>query len=83
MKIMFYYHQLQIASLLNNSDSETFIHLHLILTNCSYENIKPIINLKKINKNVEFILYNGKQAEYDFGRRADGERRGLGIIPEY
>ena len=34
-----------IASLLNNSDSETFIHLHLILTNCSYENIKPIINL--------------------------------------
>ena len=76
-----------IASLLNNSDSETFIHLHLILTNCSYENIKPIINLKKINKNVEFILYNGKQAEYDFGRRADGERRGVGdytriLVPE-
>ena len=67
-----------IASLLNNSSPETFIHLHLILSNCSFENIKPIVNLKKLNKNIEFILYNGKQAEYDFGRRADGEWRGVG-----
>ena len=40
---------ISIASLLNNSSPETFIHLHLILCNCSYEDIKPIINLKKIN----------------------------------
>ena len=78
---------ISIASLLNNSNPETFIHLHLILCNCSYEDIKPIINLKKINKNIEFILYNGKQAEYDFGRRANGEMRGVGeytrvLIPE-
>ena len=73
--------------MVNNSSPETFIHLHIILNNCSYENIKPIIDLKKINNNVEFILYNGKQAEYDFGKRANGEWRGVGeytriLVPE-
>ena len=76
-----------IASLLNNSSPHTFIHLHIILNNCTYTDVKPIINLKKINKNIEFILYNGKQAEYDFTERAKSERRGIGdyarvLIPE-
>ena len=69
---------ISIASILNNSSPDTFIHLHLVLNDCTYENIKPIIDLKKINKNIEFILYNGKQAEYDFGERSKKEWRGIG-----
>ena len=37
-----------------------------------------IIKLKKINKNIEFIFYNAKQAEYDFGERGSKEWRGVG-----
>jgi lipopolysaccharide biosynthesis glycosyltransferase len=78
---------ISIASLLNNSSPDTFIHLHIILNNCAYEDLKPIVALKKINNNIEFILYNGKQAEYDFGGRAKNELRGVGdyariLIPE-
>ena len=76
-----------IASILNNSNPNTFIHLHIILNNCSYKDVKPIIDLKKINNNIEFIFYNGKQAEYDFQSRSKGEWRGVGdyarvLIPE-
>ena len=66
-----------IASLLNNSSPDTFIHLHAVLLNCAFENIKKMYNLKSINKNVEFIFYNAKQAEYDFSR-GKKERRGIG-----
>ena len=78
---------ISIASLLNTSSPDTFIHLHIILNNCTYEDVKPIVDLKKINNNIEFIFYNGKQAEYDFGERAKQEWRGVGdyarvLIPE-
>ena len=80
---------ISIASILNTSSIYTYIHFHLILNNCSYFDIKtfPLINLKKINKNVEFIFYNGKQAEYDFGLLSKNESRGIGefsrlLIPE-
>ena len=67
-----------IASILSTSKLDTYIHLHIILNNCSYYDIKPIIKLKKINKNVEFIFYNGRQSELDFGIRAKKEQRGIG-----
>ena len=78
---------ISIASLLNNSSPDTFIHLHIVLNNCTYEDVKPIVALKRINNNIEFIFYNGKQAEYDFGERAKNEWRGVGdyarlLIPE-
>ena len=66
-----------IASLLNNSSPDTFIHVHAILLNCAFEDIKKMYKLKSINKNVEFIFYNAKQAEYDFSR-GKKERRGIG-----
>lgn len=66
-----------IASLLNNSSPDTFIHVHAILLNCAFEDIKKMYKLKSINKNVEFIFYNSKQAEYDFSR-GKKERRGIG-----
>ena len=66
-----------IASLLKNSSPETFIHLHSLLLDCSFEDIQHIYNLKKINKNVDFIFYNAKQAEYDF-ERGRKEPRGIG-----
>ena len=77
---------ISIASILNTSNSDTFIHFHIILNKCTYNDIKPIINLKRINNNVSFIFYNGKQAEYDFsqiklGIRGIGEYSRL-LIPE-
>lgn len=36
----------------------------LIGSECKY--MKEIIELKILDKNVEIIFYNGKQAEYDF-----------------
>ena len=76
-----------IASILNTSNPNTYVHFHIILNDCKYEDIKPIIALKKINKNVEFVFYNGKQAEYDFGERGKREWRGVGdysriLLPE-
>ena len=79
---------ISIASILNTSSIDTYIHFHIILNNCSYDDIKIIISLKeKINKNVDFIFYNGKQAENDFGNRNKKEHRGVGeysrlLIPE-
>ena len=61
---------ISIASILNTSSIDTYIHFHIILNNCSYDDIKIIISLKeKINKNVDFVFYNGKQVENDFGNR--------------
>ena len=79
---------ISIASILNTSSVDTYIHFHLILNNCLYDDIKLIISLKKIiNKNVDLVFYNGKQAEYDFGNRNKKEHRGVGeysrlLIPE-
>jgi lipopolysaccharide biosynthesis glycosyltransferase len=79
---------ISMASILNTSSPDTYIHFHLVLINdIQYIDLKPIIDLKKINKNVEFVFYNGKQAEYDFGERAKKESRGVGdytriLIPE-
>lgn len=77
---------ISIVSILNTSNSDTFTHFHIILNNCTYYDIKPIIDLKRINNNVSFIFYNGKQAEYDFkdinlGDRGIGEYSRL-LIPE-
>ena len=78
---------ISISSILNTSSIDTYIHFHIILNNCSYYDIKPIINLKKIKKNVDFVFYNGRQAEYDFGNRNKNEFRGVGdytrlLIPQ-
>ena len=77
---------ISLASILNNSSPDTFIHFHMLLLNCPFENIKNFYNMKNINKNVEFIFYNAKQAEYDFSR-GKKEVRGMGdytrvLIPE-
>ena len=78
---------ISIASILNTTNSETFIHFHFVLLGCKFEDMKPIIALNKINPNVEFIFYDGKQVEYDFLEFGSKERRGLGdytkfLIPE-
>jgi len=77
---------ISIVSILDSSSNDTFIHFHIILNNCKFEDIKPIIELKKINQKVSFIFYNGKQAEYDFNRGIN-EERGVGeysrfLIPQ-
>lgn len=77
---------ISIASILNTSSENTYIHFHIILNNCTYKDFKPLSDLKKINENVNFIFYNGKQAEYDFSRGIS-EIRGIGeysrfLIPE-
>ena len=67
-----------IASLLNTSNSITYIHFHILCLNFKFEDMEKIIQLKKINKNVDFTFYNAKQAEYDFGKRGKKEMRGIG-----
>ena len=76
-----------IASILNTTNNNTFIHFHFVLTNCRFKEMKPIISLKKIYNNVEFVFYNGKQAEYDFFYYGNKEVKGIGdytrfLIPE-
>ena len=79
---------ISMASILNTSSPYTYIHFHLFLVNnIQYAYLKLIISLNKINKNVEFVFYNGKQVEYDFGERGKKEMRGVGdyariLIPE-
>ena len=68
---------ISIASVLNSSNIYTYIHFHILGLNFGFFEIKNIIDLRKINKHVEFIFYNAKQAEYDFEKRKN-ERRGLG-----
>ena len=76
-----------IASILNTTNINTYIHFHFVLLDCRFEDMKPIISLKKIYNNIEFIFYNGKQAQYDFDRYGKKEKRGVGdytkfLIPE-
>ena len=64
-----------IVSILNTSNSDTFIHFHILGLNFGFEEIEKIIKLRKINNQIEFIFYNCKQVEYDFDI-AQKERRG-------
>ena len=78
---------ISIVSILNNSNSDTFIHFHIILIGAKFEDMKPIIELREIYENVDFIFYNGKQVEYDFSVFGNKEGRGIGdyakfLIPE-
>lgn len=69
-----------IASLLENASNTSFIHIHIIsVDNFTYSTMKKLNSLKyKINNNSEFIFYNGKEAEEDFGLQTKKELRGLG-----
>ena len=62
---------LSIASIFNTSHPYTYIHFHILVINFTFKDMQKIIQLKKINQNVEFIFYNSKQAEYDFGDKKD------------
>ena len=62
---------LSIASILNTSHPYTYIHFHILVSNFTFKDMIKIIQLKKINKNIDFIFYNSKQAEYDFGDKID------------
>ena len=63
---------------MNTSSPDTYIHFHILAIEFTFEDMKKIISLNKMNKNVEFVFYNSKQAEYDFGIRATKEWRGIG-----
>ena len=67
------------ASILNTSSSNTYIHFHLIITDSKYEDMKKLIQLRRINNNVEFIFYNGQQAVYDFGPMSISKIKSRGI----
>ena len=41
-----------LSSLFNNSSPDTFIHMHIMLVNCTFEHIQIINSLNRINKNV-------------------------------
>jgi lipopolysaccharide biosynthesis glycosyltransferase len=76
------------ASILNTSSPDTYIHFHLaLINNIKFVDLKPIIDLNKINENVEFVFYNSKQVEYDFKEKRTKGWRGLGdytrlLLPE-
>lgn len=72
-----------IASILNTTNTNTFIHFHFVLLDSKFEDMIPIINLKKIYSNVEFIFYNGKQAQFDFSGYTDGMMRGIGDYTKF
>lgn len=77
---------ISIASILNTSNSDTYIHFHILGLHFSFDEIETIINLRKLNKKIEFIFYNAIQAEYDFEKRAK-DIRGFGnyakiLIPQ-
>ena len=69
---------ISMASILNTSNNYTYIHFHILCINFNYTDMQKIIQLKRINKKVDFTFYNAKQAEYDFGERAKREWRGVG-----
>ena len=74
-----YLSTISIASILNTSSFHTFIHLHIVVSpNYTYTYMSKLINLKKIYKNIEFIFYSGKQADYDFEWKAKGDERTIG-----
>ena len=68
-----------IASILNASSSETYIHFHILALDFTFDEIKKIIDLRKINNKVDFVFYNAKQVEYDF-EMAKNDRRGFGNL---
>jgi len=68
---------ISIASILNTSNSDTYIHFHILGLDFGYEEIKKIINLRWLNDKIDFIFYNAKQAEYDFDK-AKKDIRGFG-----
>ena len=76
------------ASILNTSNPDTYIHFHLaLIDDMKYVDLKPIIDLNKINGKVEFVFYNSKQVEYDFEEKRTKGWRGLGdytrlLLPE-
>jgi lipopolysaccharide biosynthesis glycosyltransferase len=69
---------ISIASLFNKSHPLTFIHFHILCLDLEFERMAKIIELKKININIDFIFYNAKQAEYDFGEKGRNDWRGVG-----
>ena len=68
---------ISIASILNTSSPNTFIHFHILVLDFGYEEIKKIIDLRRINCKIDFIFYNAKQAEYDFDK-GNQDIRGFG-----
>ena len=68
---------ISIMSIINTSNPDTFIHFHFLCLNLKFKDMKKIIHLKKKNKNIDFIFYNSQQLQYDFGKRAKHEFRGL------
>lgn len=65
------------ASLLNTSSPNTYIHFHFVLiNNIEYKDLKPLIDLKKINKNVEFVFIMENNRNMISGKR--GEKIGEG-----
>ena len=69
---------ISIASILNTSSPDTYIHFHILALDFEFSDMKKISGLKTINKNVEFVFYNALQAQYDFGERGKKEWRGVG-----
>ena len=57
-----------IASILNTSSPDTYIHFHILGLNFGFNEIKKIIDLRKINNQVEFIFYNDCLFRNFFGK---------------
>jgi lipopolysaccharide biosynthesis glycosyltransferase len=68
-----------IASILKNSNSNTYTHFHIIaLNNLPGKIMEKIFSLReKINKNSEFIFYDGERVEKDFKEGAKKSERGI------
>jgi hypothetical protein len=67
-----------IASILNTSSPDTYIHLHIMSHNFRYKDMEKIIQLKRINNKIDFVFYCPKQAEYDFEKKIKNYFRGVG-----
>ena len=69
-----------ITSILKTANNNSYIHIHIIASKgFKYETMKKLNSLKeKINKNVEFIFYDGSKAEDDFGNHIKNESYGVG-----
>ena len=77
---------ISIASVLNTSNSDTYIHFHILGLHFEFIEIQKIIDLRKINNRTEFIFYNAIQAEWDFEKGSE-DIRGFGnyakiLIPQ-
>ena len=68
-----------ITSILKTANKNTYIHIHIIASKgFEYEIMKKLNSLKeKINKNTEFIFYDGSKAEDDFGSQIKNELFGV------